>query len=329
MSSRLSTLLVLANVLGVASASPQEPEASAPTLYSLAVAIIGDPAQAWPAVHQLRALRLSSAKERAGAKKLAESWGEQLPGLKGSAAVVRAHAIGALGENADAAAAALARGCRTGSDASVRLACALALGEIGDAGVKAAVKELQPDDLVGGALICAALARPGARAPTAVKALEKSVKDAEQFRGYVLCEPAIVVLEILQQDVDKPLEQRESLRGDIEYPVHEGLNWFGILEAAPHSFLLTFGDLGVMQNVSIEDFAIPERLRQHRTGSNLADMYADMLGHIARVTGELLPALADGSIPTLDEYTKRTRSWTLTIQLLLEVEERYVPKPGK
>jgi len=325
---RFAAALGLAIALLASNARAQETTPSGPTLDQLATAIAGDPAQAWTAVSELRALPLATAKDRAAAKKLAAAWAEELvsaatPGER----IVRAHAIGALGESGEPSAAALARGCSTQKEALVRLACALALADLGDAGVKAAAKELASDDLVGGALICAALARPGARSPATVKALEKAVKDASSFREFLLAEPAIVALEILGEDAGKPLAARESLRNDVDHPTVGGLNWRGVVEAAPHALVLPMGELGILPDVDVADFAIPERLRKHRDATHLADLYADYLGHLTRVTGELLPPLETGSIASLEDHAVRAKRWTLTIELLMQIEERFLPKP--
>ena len=290
-----------------------------------------DPARAWSAVQGLRALKLADASEKKSAQKVVATWCVELGVSKvEDVRVLRALALGALHELGLPAAMTLGAGCAEDPSARVRLACALALAELGEGAHKSIAKVMESADLVGGALACASLARPGVRSAAATKVLKEAAENTGTFRGMLLSEPALVTLEILEQDVAKLLEARESVRDRLAVPVVKGLNWGGIVEQRPESFFTILPQaLALAEPASLQAYAMPSALRPLARTQRLCELYAAVLGHLPRVTAELVPALEDDSIESWDSYEGRTKPWVLTIGLLMQVEDQFVPANEK
>jgi len=331
---RLAAVLVLVLVVpSFIGASAAQAAALPPGLSEWAAAVASnDGARAWPAIQALRAFDADAdPRVRKEAQKLAATWAEELKSTKdANGRVLRAHALGALHALGEPGAAALAEGCLHEPSAAARLACVLALGEIGEGASKASAKALKSDELLGRVLVCAALGRPGTRSALAAKSLRDTAGNVETFEEFVLAEAALTALETLGENVQKLRETREAARRTLELPTSADLNWNGIPEHVPDSFIAVMR-VTFSSSEPLEAFARPAALRPlpQAESPRLYDHYSDTLAHLTHVGAELLPDIQSGAVATFDDYGKRTKSWVLTVDLLLQVEERFLPLPEK
>ena len=278
---------------------------------------------AWSALLELAARPVDPGEKKAG-ESLASAWETELLGSEDEdRRLLLVHALGALRTHAKSADKDLARLMAGDRSAPVRLACTLALVRHGDSGLRAGLERFDDDDLVGAALACAIF---GAVGQTDVKKLAATAGEANEFRWFLLSEPALVALELAGEIPPKFLAIRADKRKLLRAPKSDELNWFGLLPFKPSS-IASFQKACLRTEVfEAEAFELPTEMRCAKNEGRACDYYADALGHVARAGRALGDVITTEKSPTLVQYRQNTLGWTRTLELLLEMEEKLLPR---
>ncbi|HVS10095.1 MAG TPA: HEAT repeat domain-containing protein [Planctomycetota bacterium] len=290
------------------------------------------PSASWQAVRVLRGFPAQDAADRSAFREAVKVLGKQAVGApEAERRRLAAFALGALGEQASSTAKDLARRLEDEEVEAVRLACTLALADLGEDALKPLLKLLESERVTPKGLALAALALQGTDKGGVAKSIEKLAVRPESFHAFLVGGVSLFALERCAKPpaaANAASEQRKLMKVQI-WLAGRNLNWAGAIQQEPTDALEFFAFLTGLPKPRPREYSAPAAFdRAMGEWFTIGDGYRQLLEHLARELEPIREGLRADAYPSFVAFEGETRPLVRLAELLHAVDP-FVPSDSK